>query len=151
MNPRTKFLVGALLVGGSATYLMATSIKATGMYYLIPSELADKVAADPTFHDVGVRMGARVVAGTIVRSEGGREVRFEGTDGKVTYRIVHRGIIPDTFTDSSDVVVVGRLDAAGTFQSKELLAKCGSRMEAAPPKYRESPAYKEAAAKKADL
>jgi cytochrome c-type biogenesis protein CcmE len=146
VNARTKFLVGALLVGGSATYLMATSIQATGMYYLFPSELAAKVAADPTFRDVGVKMGARVVPGTIVRTAGGREVRFDATDGEVTYPIVHRGTIPDTFTDSSDVVVEGRLDPAGTFQSKVLLAKCGARFEAAPPRYRDAPGY----TKKAD-
>jgi cytochrome c-type biogenesis protein CcmE len=148
VNPRTKFLIGALLVGGTASYLMASSIQATGMYYLMPSELAAKVAADPSFREVGVKVGARVVPGTIVRNVGTREVRFEATDGSQTYPVVFRGIPPDTFTDSSDVVVEGRLDAAGTFQATVLLAKCGSRFEAAPPKYRDAEGYK--AAKKTD-
>ena len=43
MNPaRTKFLIGGALVLGVAGYLMATSIKDTGMYYLTPSELSTK-------------------------------------------------------------------------------------------------------------
>ena len=144
MNPRTKFLIGALLVAGSATYLMASSIRSTGMYYLMPSELAAKVAADPSFRDVGVKVGARVVPGTITRDVGAREVRFDATDGSLTIPVVYRGIPPDTFTDSSDVVVEGRLDAAGTFQATVLLAQCGSRMEAAPPRYRSAPGYKAA-------
>jgi cytochrome c-type biogenesis protein CcmE len=143
VNPRTKFLIGAVLVGGTAAYLMVSSIRSTGMYYLIPSELDAKVTADPTFRDVGVKVGARVVPGTIVRNIGTREVRFEATDGTKTLPVVYRGIPPDTFTDSSDVIVEGRLDASGTFQATVLLAKCGSRMEAAP-KYRDSEGYKAA-------
>ncbi len=132
MNARSKFLIGALVVAGSASYLMASAIQSTGMYYLTPSELDAKVAIDPSFRDVGVKVGARTVPGTIVRDLGAREVRFEATDGTKILPVVYRGIPPDTFTDSSDVIVEGRLDASGTFQATVLLAKCGSRFEAAP-------------------
>jgi len=54
------------------------------------------------------------------------------TDGKVTYPVIYKGLVPDTFSDSADVVVEGRLDAAGTFHATTLLAKCASRYEAAP-------------------
>ena len=46
---RTKFLIGGALVLGTVGYLMATSIKDTGMYYLTPTELSTKLAADPCF------------------------------------------------------------------------------------------------------
>ena len=49
-----------------------------------------------------------------------------------------------TFTDGVDVVVEGRLDANGTFQATTLLAKCASRYENAPEKYRETPGYQSA-------
>jgi cytochrome c-type biogenesis protein CcmE len=39
-SARTKFLIGGVLVLGTAGYLMATSIKETGMYYLSRTELA---------------------------------------------------------------------------------------------------------------
>jgi cytochrome c-type biogenesis protein CcmE len=148
VNPRTKFLLGFLLVIGSAGYLMASSIRDTGMYYFTPSELAAKVASDPGFRDVGLKVGARVVPGSIVRDESGREVRFLATDGAKTFPVLHRGTIPDTFSDSADVIVEGRLDAAGTFQSTILLAKCASRFEAAPDKYRDTPGYQAAAPKR---
>jgi cytochrome c-type biogenesis protein CcmE len=148
VKPRTKFLLGFLLVAGSAGYLMASSIRETGMYYFTPSELAAKVAADPGFRDVGIKVGARVVPGSIVRDAAGRHVQFMATDGAQTYPVIFRGIAPDTFTDSADVIVEGRLDGTGTFQATTLLAKCASRFEAAPDKYRDTPGYQAAAPKR---
>jgi cytochrome c-type biogenesis protein CcmE len=49
--------------------------------------------------------------------------------------VVYRGIIPDTFSDSVEVVVEGRLDSNGVFQATTLLAKCASRYEATPESY----------------
>ena len=132
VNARSKFLIGGALVLSSAGYLMASSIKSTGTYYLTPTELAARVRTDASFHDVGLKMGAKVVKGTIARSPGGREVRFRITDGQQEYPVVYKGIIPDTFTDGVDVVVDGRLQANGTFEATVLLAKCASRYENAP-------------------
>ena len=137
-------MVGGALVLGVAGYLMASSIGETGMYYLTPQELATKVAADPTLMQTGVKMGARVVPGSIARTPGGREVAFRVTDGNHEFPVVYRGIIPDTFTDSVDVVVEGRLGRDGTFRATTLLAKCASRYENAPDKYKSTPGYKSA-------
>jgi cytochrome c-type biogenesis protein CcmE len=54
------------------------------------------------------------------------------TDGAHTYAVVYKGITPDTFTDSVDVVVEGRLGHDQTFRATTLLAKCASRYENAP-------------------
>jgi cytochrome c-type biogenesis protein CcmE len=145
MKPRTKFLIGAAAVLGTAGYLMASSISETGMYYLTPTELATKLSADPTLHGVGVKLGARVVPGTIKREAGGREYAFVVTDGAREVPVVYRGIAPDTFTDGVDVVVEGRMGQDGTFRATTLLAKCASRYENAPEKYRDTPGYKAAA------
>jgi len=145
MKPRTKFLIGGGLVLGLAGYLMASSIKETGVYYLTPAELATKIQADPTFTNAGVKVGARVVPGSIRRDPGGKEYSFQVTDGSRTMPVVYRGIAPDTFTDSVDVVVAGRMGTDGTFHATELLAKCASRYENAPDKYKETPGYKSGA------
>jgi cytochrome c-type biogenesis protein CcmE len=145
MKARNKFLIGGLLVLGPAGYLMASSIKDTGVYYLTPTELATKIAADSGFRSVGVKLGARVVPGSIQRDPGGRHYAFQVTDGALTYPVVYRGIAPDTFTDGVDVVVEGRMQADGTFQATTLLAKCASRYENAPDaKYKQTPGYKAA-------
>src|SRR5256885_2161485 len=144
MKARTKFLLGGLLVLGPVGFLMASSIKETGVYYLTPSELSSKLAADSTFRNVGVKVGARVVPGSIRRDPGGREYAFRVTDGAQTFPVVYRGLAPDTFTDSVDVVVEGRMGRDGTFRATTLLAKCASRYESAPEKYRSTPGYKSA-------
>jgi cytochrome c-type biogenesis protein CcmE len=142
VKPRSKFLVGGLVILGTAGYLMASSIKETGQYYLTPGELAAKLRADPTFVDNGVKVGARVVPGSIKRDPGGRSLTFQMTDGQQTYAVAYRGIAPDTFTDGVDVIVEGRIGADGTFRATTLLAKCASRYENAPEKYRDVPGYK---------
>ena len=145
MKPRTKFILGGAIVLGSAGYLMASSIRDTAVYYLTPNELSAKTVADPTFFDTGVKVGARVVKGSIRRDPGGRETSFSMTDGAKTYNVVYRGITPDTFTDGVDVVVEGRLGRDGTFRATTLLAKCASRYENAPEKYKDTPGYRAAA------
>ena len=136
MKPRTKFAIGGALILSTATYLMASSIEQTAVYFLTPGELAAKVATDPTFHETGVKVGGRVVGGTIEREPGGRAVRFVIADTATATRfpVAYRGVIPDTFTDDVDVVVEGRLGRDGTFQATTLLAKCASRYENAPEK-----------------
>src|SRR5438046_2483305 len=76
MNARTKFMIGGLLVLGTSGWLMTSSIKQTKEYYLTPSELAARLKADPAFKGADVRIGARVVPGSIKRDPGGREYAF---------------------------------------------------------------------------
>jgi cytochrome c-type biogenesis protein CcmE len=146
MKPRTKFLLGGAVVLGAAAYLATTSIKETGVGYYTPTELSAKLQADSSFTNVGVKVGARVVPGSVVRAEGGKEYAFRVTDGSHTFPVVYRGIAPDTFTDSVDVVVGGRMGTDGTFHATELLAKCASRYENAPEnpenKYKQTAGYK---------
>jgi cytochrome c-type biogenesis protein CcmE len=132
MKARNKFLLGGILVLGSSGYLMATSIKETGVYYLTPSELATRIERDPSFYETGVKVGARVVPGTIVKEPGGRAMRFTVTDGAKSFPVTYRGLPPDTFTDGVDVVLEGRYQRDGTFRATTVLAKCASRYENAP-------------------
>lgn len=132
MNPRIKFLIAAVLVAGTVGYLMASGIKDTGMYFLTPTELAQRVTADPSFRNVGVKVGARVVHGTIQRDVATQTITFRVTDGTESFPVIYRGLAPDTFTDDVDVVVEGRLQPDGTFRATTLLAKCGSKYESVP-------------------
>jgi len=132
MRARTKFIIGGALVLGTVGYLMASGIKETGVYYLTPTELAARISADHSFYNVGIKMGARVVKGSITRDVATQTITFRATDGTQTYPVVYHGLAPDTFTDEVDVVVEGRLQPDGTFRATTLLAKCGSRYEAVP-------------------
>jgi len=130
MRASHKLLIVGALVVGTVGFLMATGIKETGVYFLTPTELAARVSADPSFHDVGVKMGAKVVTGTIERDVASQTITFRVTDGTQSFPVIYRGLAPDTFTDEADVVVEGRIQRDGTFRATTLLAKCGSRYEA---------------------
>lgn len=132
MKAGMKFTLGAVLIVGSVGYLMASGLKQTGQYFLTPSELSQKLVADPTFYDVGMRLGARVVPGSVDRDVAHQTISFRVTDGSATYPVVYRGIAPDTFNDSVEVVVEGRLQKDGIIHATDVLAKCGSRYESVP-------------------
>jgi len=132
VNARFKFLLGGGLILATVGYLMATGIRDTGQYYLTPTELAAKIRADHSFYNVGLKVGARVVKGSITRDVATQTVDFRVSDGTVSYPVTYHGLVPDTFTDEADVVVEGRLAPDGTFHATTVLAKCGSRYENAP-------------------
>jgi cytochrome c-type biogenesis protein CcmE len=92
----------------------------------------DRTTKDPTFHDVGVKVGAKVVRGSVRKDAAARRVDFEVSDGKNQFPVTYTGIVPDTFTDANDieVIVEGRLGRDGVFHATEVFAKCGSRYEA---------------------
>jgi cytochrome c-type biogenesis protein CcmE len=133
MKAGHKFLVGAGIIVVSVVLLIAQGVKATGVYFLTPSELAARITADPTFYDVGLKISAKVVPGSIRRDDTNRQLDFQVSDGVQSYPVTYRGLVPDTFTDANDieVIVEGRLGRDGVFHATEVLAKCGSRYEAA--------------------
>jgi Cytochrome c-type biogenesis protein CcmE len=132
MKAGTKFLVGAAVIVAAVGFLIAEGVKETGVYFLTPTELAARTAADPTFYNVGLKMGAKVVPGSIRRDRASREIDFRVSDGRHEYPVRYNGLVPDTFTDANDieVVVEGRLGHDGVFHATDVLAKCGSRYEA---------------------
>jgi cytochrome c-type biogenesis protein CcmE len=133
MKAGHKFLLGAAAIVASVGFLIAEGVKETGVYFLTPTELAAKTQADPTFYDVGLKMGAKVVPGSVRRAPDNRQIDFKVSDGAKTYPVTYRGLVPDTFTDANDieVIVEGRLGRDGVFRATEVLAKCGSRYDAA--------------------
>jgi cytochrome c-type biogenesis protein CcmE len=134
MKAGTKFLLGAAVIVASVSVLMVEGVKETGTYFLTPTELKGRVAADPTFVNVGLKVGAKVVKGSLRRITAAHEIDFKVSDGTTEYPVTYRGTIPDTFTDADDidVVVEGRLQADGVIHATDVLAKCGSRYDAVP-------------------
>ena len=134
MRAGRKFLIGAVVIVASVGFLIAQGVRETGVYFLTPTELSTRVQNDATFHDVGVKVGARVVPGSIRRDAATQQVDFRISDGVHDYPVTYRGLVPDTFTDANDieVIVEGRLGRDGVFHATDVLAKCGSRYEAVP-------------------
>ena len=135
MKKNGRFMVGLVGVAAVVTYLIWTGVSETMVYYMTPVELLERVEADPTFHDVGVKVGGQVVKGSYSRVEGELLHVFtvrDLVDESSTFVVEFRDALPDTFTDDVEVVLEGRLRADGVFEANTLLTKCGSRYEAAP-------------------
>ncbi len=130
-----RFYVGLVGVAAVIAYLVWTGLTDTVVYYLTPSELVAKVQVDPSFHDVGLKMSGRVVAGSYSRGEGQLDHRFAVEDlenGDIRVDVVYGDLLPDTFSDDVEVVVEGRYRPDGVFEANSVLTKCGSRYEASP-------------------
>jgi cytochrome c-type biogenesis protein CcmE len=132
MKPSSKFLIGALVIVAGVAGLIISGVKETGVYFLTPSELVARTQADPSFHDVGLKVGAKVVPGSVRRDPGARTIDFRISDGSSEFPVTYTGLVPDTFTDASniEVIVEGKYGRDGVFHATEVLAKCGSRYEA---------------------
>ena len=137
MKNNGRFFVGLGGVALVVTFLIWTGITESMVYYLTPVELMARVEADPTFHQVGVKVSGRVERGSWSREEDELVHHFtviDLLDESVRFPVVYRDILPDTFNDTEtvDVVGEGRFREDGVFEATFVAAKCGSRYEATP-------------------
>lgn len=138
MKKQRKFLVGGAVVAGLVGYLMVTGMQESMVYYHTPTELVAKSAADPSYAEVGVKVGGRVVPGSVHFDERSLDLRFMLVDierPETSFPVHYQGPLPDTFQEGGDVVVEGKYTPAGGFEATTLLTKCGSRYEAGPEAY----------------
>lgn len=143
MKQNGRFMVGLVGVAAVVTYLVWTGVSDTMMYYMTPTELIAKIDEDPTFQEVGVKVSGRLVVNSHEDVPGVLEHRFvihDAEDESVTFPVVYRKPLPDTFTDAPDmlvdVVMEGRFNDEGVFEANSVLTKCGSRYEASPEELR---------------
>jgi len=131
MKPGNRFAVGASVIVAAIAVMIYQGVRQTGVYFLSPTELLARTGKDASFHDVGIKVGAKVVPGTIHRDPAQQRIDFQVSDGASHFPVTYVGLVPDTFTDASDieVIVSGKLGRDGVFHATEVLAKCGSRYE----------------------
>lgn len=126
--PRLKFIIAGGVLALAFAYLLLTTLRSTTVYYLTVAELRG-LGAQATSQPV--RVAGAVAPGTVVRNNGGLELRFTMQDGSGTLPVVYHGpIVPDIFGEYVEVVVEGKLGSDGSFIASTLLAKCPSRFEA---------------------
>ena len=135
MKKQTRFLAAGIVLCGVVGYLMVTGMKGAMTYYLTPDELAQRVSANAAFaDDEGVRVGGRVVPGSVSFDQKTLDLRFTLVDietGSHPFPVHYQGPLPDTFREGRDVVVEGRYHNGSSIEATNVLTKCGSRYEAA--------------------
>ncbi len=117
---RMAILVACGLGLGSATALSLSAFSSDLVFFVAPSDLAEKGLPGRS-----LRLGGLVETGSVRRvSEGGEPVaHFRVTDGKASVDVAYTGILPDLFREGQGVVTLGTLRPDGTFRASEVLAK----------------------------
>jgi cytochrome c-type biogenesis protein CcmE len=114
---------------GAIIALVASTVR-PGEGAFVYSKYVDEVLAEPQrFVGTELRVEGTVQAGTIENQPGSREYRFRVERNNQSLPVHYAGIIPDTFRDGIGVTVRGRLDAHGSFEAREVVAKCPSKYE----------------------
>ena len=122
-----RFLIPVLLIAIVA--LVASTMRA-GQGALVYSKYVDEVLVTPArFVGQDLRVEGTVTAGSVVNAAGSREFRFRIERNTRELPVHYSGIVPDTFREGIGVTVRGRLGADGTFEAREVVAKCPSKYE----------------------
>lgn len=123
---RTRLLIATGIIIAVFAVGVVYLVQRQGAYYSQVSEL-DGGRLDGK----NVKVGGRVVDGTISRDESG--VRFQMADLTGTTDVVlvtYAGQMPNAFAADADVVVTGRYTAAdGLIAAEQLQTKCPSKYE----------------------
>lgn len=99
---------------------------------VLESVYVEEVMAEPErFAGRTFKVEGIVVEGSITQRKGTTgDYRFVIEHEKQRLKVHFTDIPPDTFQEGGEVILTGRLDAAGdTFESEEMSAKCPSKYE----------------------
>ena len=115
---RLVFAAAIVAAGGVLAGAIIYELGQNTEYFRSPSDIAaNQVQPGIAFHLGGL------VQDKSVKHGAGADVVFAVTDGKQTVPVEYNGVLPALFREGQGVVATGALDANGTFQATEVLAK----------------------------
>ncbi len=123
---RTRLLIATGVIVVVFVIGVVFLVQKQGAYYRQVGELTTG-----QYDGKNVKVGGRVVDGTIDRDAGGVHFTIQDLTGKTdTVKVTYSGQMPNTFEDGVDVVIVGKYAAAdGVVAADELQTKCPSKYE----------------------
>jgi cytochrome c-type biogenesis protein CcmE len=119
---RLSLIVLSLAVVGAAAGLSLYALSDSIVFFLSPSEVAEKAVAP----GARLRIGGLVKTGTVVKSAD-QNVAFVLTDGAHDLKVAYQGLLPDLFREGQGVVAEGVLAAPDQMRAETILAKHDER------------------------
>ena len=122
MTPRRRRMVAmtsGLVCLVAATALVLTAFEQNMLYFYTPTQIAAGEAPEGR----RLRVGGLVERGSVRRTPGSLEVRFDVTDLDRTITVAYAGVLPDLFREGQGVVAHGAVGTDGLFQADEVLAR----------------------------
>lgn len=122
------FIAAFLLFVLGIGYMVWSGVSRNSVYFLNVSEaLAQEKAQTP----LSARIFGTVANNSIERPQDGLGASFllEDYENKAqTIQVNYRGVVPDTFTNGSEVIIEGSMQGA-VFTAKTLMTKCPSKYQ----------------------
>ena len=120
--------ISAAIIVGTLGVFMAQSMQDSLAYF----KNVDEVMTEPAqWYDKDMNLHGWVVPNSIYGNPETLEWQFEVKSGTHVVLARYQGTVPDTFQDDAEVVLKGRLTAAGFHvQPDGVVAKCPSKYEA---------------------
>jgi cytochrome c-type biogenesis protein CcmE len=122
-------LVGLVLAAAAVAFVVFDGLKSHTYFYSVD----EAVHKGDALIGQTIRVRGVVEAGTIIGEPGGLDFRFRLSEQGESMAIAYRRALPDTFAEGTEVVAQGKVDASFTLHADEVLVKCPSRYEGAPP------------------
>lgn len=122
-----KALTGIIVIGGGVGYFMYQTMQSSWAYYY---SVDDFSTTSPAVQEHSFRLAGRVKTGSVERDLENVILRFTLAGAKSELPVQYEGVVPDNFVEDREVVVEGRLAAAGVFQADKLLTRCESKYQA---------------------
>ena len=119
---RLSLIALSLAVVGAAAGLSLYALSDSIVFFLSPSEVAEKAIAP----GARLRIGGLVKTGTVVKSAD-QNVAFVLTDGAHDLKVAYQGLLPDLFREGQGVVAEGVLAAPDQMRAETILAKHDER------------------------
>jgi len=122
-----KVVLGLALVGAGSYLVLSDTGEGMLEYAFV-----DRVVAQPArYKGRTIKLHGKVVPGTVTQKVGSSgDYQFVIEHEGRTLAVHHTDLVPDTFQESSDVILTGKLNEAGdVFNSTEMSAKCPSKYQ----------------------
>jgi len=124
---QTKLLLGAFVILGAIGFIVFNSLQSTQQYFLSLAEMKSK--GDVVYSQT-VRVGGNLkVDSTKINT---KDITAQFTlidDQNNILPVYYKGVLPDTFEKSTEVIAEGKLGKDGVFQASLVLAKCPSKYD----------------------
>jgi cytochrome c-type biogenesis protein CcmE len=140
MNKRFISVVGVALVLSGFAFMMWSNIGGNLVYFVTPTEL---LARGDAAYDSPVRLAGNVVPGTVAWNARELDLRFELTDGETAIPVWSKGAPPAMFQDTMGVVVEGRYNRTGVFESSSVMVRHSNEYKAPPEGHKPADRYQE--------
>jgi cytochrome c-type biogenesis protein CcmE len=124
MSKRTlRIVLSVAVIGLALGGLFYTTLASDSQYY----KHVDEVMTNPqAWYGKKLQVHGFVVEQSILQRPDTLDYKFKVQNNGQVLDVAFTGVKPDTFKDGAEVVVTGRLDAAG-FHADAITAKCPSK------------------------